>query len=110
MDVKKIQKEWVDALRSGEYKQGYRMLKQGEYYCCLGVLGCVLQKNGVENIELDNRWYLEEKIVNPYLEGLYSQHYFAEFNDLDHLRFAQIADLIEKRLIRSLDETSCNPT
>ena len=27
----------VDALRSGEYKQGSGQLRQEEYYCCLGV-------------------------------------------------------------------------
>lgn len=31
-------KKWVDALRSGEFKQGIGMLKTpGGYYCCLGV-------------------------------------------------------------------------
>jgi hypothetical protein len=38
-----IKKQWVDALRSGEYKQGQYWLKQrdnsdGYHYCCLGVL------------------------------------------------------------------------
>lgn len=31
-------KLWIDALRSGEYKQGRRKLKNGDTYCCLGVL------------------------------------------------------------------------
>lgn len=38
---KEIKKVWVEALRSGEYKQGFRMLNNlGEDggYCCLGVL------------------------------------------------------------------------
>lgn len=36
---KDIKKQWVDALRSGKYKQGKTRLKtcHGEY-CCLGVL------------------------------------------------------------------------
>ena len=33
-----IAERWVQALRSGKYKQGRRVLKQGENFCCLGVL------------------------------------------------------------------------
>lgn len=40
-----IKKLWVDALRSGEYKQGYNALKpSNETYCCLGVLCDVHRK------------------------------------------------------------------
>lgn len=28
---------WVEALRSGEYKQGKYLLKKGDKFCCLGV-------------------------------------------------------------------------
>ena len=30
--------KWVEALRSGEYEQGINALKNGNKYCCLGVL------------------------------------------------------------------------
>ena len=33
-----IAKRWVEALRSGKYKQGKEYLKRGNKYCCLGVL------------------------------------------------------------------------
>lgn len=33
-----VKKEWVEALRSGEYKQTQYYLKDTEGYCCLGVL------------------------------------------------------------------------
>ena len=33
---------WTATLRSGKYKQGSSNLRQGEYYCCLGVL-CEIQ-------------------------------------------------------------------
>jgi hypothetical protein len=33
-----IKKQWVEALRSGEYKQGREYLRQGDKFCCLGVL------------------------------------------------------------------------
>lgn len=30
--------QWTAALRSGKYKQGKNFLRQGDYFCCLGVL------------------------------------------------------------------------
>lgn len=33
-----VKKLWVDALRSGEYKQGMYALRKGNDFCCLGVL------------------------------------------------------------------------
>lgn len=35
---KKIKKEWLKALRSGEYKQGKYSLHKNGRFCCLGVL------------------------------------------------------------------------
>src|SRR3990167_1245866 len=37
----KIKAQWVAALRSGRYTQGYGKLRSGGKYCCLGVL-CAL--------------------------------------------------------------------
>jgi hypothetical protein len=33
-----VKRRWVEALRSGEYKQGFRKLREGDRFCCLGVL------------------------------------------------------------------------
>jgi len=33
-----IKARWVEALRSGEYEQGEGQLKEGNKFCCLGVL------------------------------------------------------------------------
>jgi len=33
-----IKAQWVAALRSGEYKQGRHRLRDGDRFCCLGVL------------------------------------------------------------------------
>ena len=45
---KDIKKKWVDALRSGEYKQGQGRLKnEKNEYCCLGVLCDLAVKEGV---------------------------------------------------------------
>jgi hypothetical protein len=40
---KRIKKEWVKALRSGEFAQARGALKDGGSYCCLGVL-CELHR------------------------------------------------------------------
>lgn len=43
----KIKRQWVDALRSGEYEQGARgTLKSESGYCCLGVLCDLAVKSG----------------------------------------------------------------
>lgn len=43
--------KWIEALRSGAYKQGQKQLKKGASYCCLGVLcevaGLPITSNGV---------------------------------------------------------------
>lgn len=36
-----LKAKWTAALRSGEFKQGKGQLKNGDAYCCLGVL-CVV--------------------------------------------------------------------
>lgn len=33
-----IKQKWIDALTSGEYEQGAGVLREGNKYCCLGVL------------------------------------------------------------------------
>jgi len=42
-----IAERWVQALRSGKYKQGRGVLKQDESFCCLGVL-CDITKDELE--------------------------------------------------------------
>lgn len=42
-----IKQQWVAALRSGEYKQGDAYLRQGDSFCCLGVLCDVAVKAGL---------------------------------------------------------------
>lgn len=49
---KAVKKKWLEALRSGEYKQGKRTLRRieldgGYSYCCLGVLAELAVKEGV---------------------------------------------------------------
>ncbi len=55
---KEIKKEWVAALRSGDYKQGRGSLRHNDAYCCLGVL-CELHAKNTEGEfakGLDGEW------------------------------------------------------
>lgn len=47
---KKLARKWVDALRSGKYKQGKAALFSDGKYCCLGVLAKVV----APELELDS--------------------------------------------------------
>lgn len=82
--------KWLDALRSGEYKQcGFSMHNAG-MYCCLGVaaelIGCIDDAN---KYEIVNELYGLEWGESIDLMGM---------NDKDQKTFPQIADEIEKML------------
>ena len=49
---KDIAKIWVDALKSGEYKQGTEYLCAGDRYCCLGVLCDLYAQNAADNLRI----------------------------------------------------------
>ena len=116
---------WIDALRSGDYKQGRAVLRsQNDEFCCLGVL-CDL--SGGEWSGTDQNAYSFKPASPDGLEQTSSVHYLppqvrydaelpnsfggcgdiillngnsvalASLND-SGLSFSQIADLIENRL------------
>lgn len=41
------QQAWVDALRSGQYKQTTMTLQDGDAFCCLGVACKVAEQHGI---------------------------------------------------------------
>jgi len=111
-----LKKKWVDALRSGEYKQGKSYLRSSDSYCCLGVLADVIIKETdqyywrrdstisklVEVYSLINK--MDEAVVGSgkfysafYDEYLYSleQDNLIKLNDGENLSFNEIADYIE---------------
>ena len=66
--------KWIDALRSGEYKQGYKYLRQTEEdgsisYCCLGVL-CDIA--GVDWKETDPYTISNGNAYRPHYDGYLS--------------------------------------
>ena len=118
----KIKKQWIDALRSGEYKQGKNVLKKYDQYCCLGVLTDLFCKATTDSQEkADNlmsnysywtklghsiaQWagLSEEDPLVPY-EGV--KYRISLLNDGTRVSsipvrehtFEEIADIIEKHL------------
>jgi hypothetical protein len=109
---KNIMKEWVSALRSGEYKQGVNALRVNDKFCCLGVL-CNLHAQSHPKIakkQLDPEYYLgEDKILPESVKDwagmkstdgcFYSDDgptdTLVELND-DGATFDEIANIIEK--------------
>jgi hypothetical protein len=44
-----VKSKWLEALRSGKYKQGQRRLRTADKFCCLGVLCDVLDSSKWRN-------------------------------------------------------------
>lgn len=63
MGVKENRQLWLNALRSGEYKQGKFWLCKDDKYCCLGVLCEVYQKHGPGDLNRSENWTGNGKIV-----------------------------------------------
>lgn len=107
---------WLAALRSGEYAQGRNQLKNGDNYCCLGVL-CDLYRK----VSKDAKWkdgYFDDgetrysqlpphsvmewagldllnPLVRPRKDG--SPKTLSSLNDAG-MSFRKIANLIERQL------------
>jgi hypothetical protein len=90
---------WLEALRSGKYKQGVGQLRRtklnGSFeYCCLGVANDVLNlgvRGGCATLWSEDdkhRLLLERKM----------QVTLWRMNDLEHMSFAAIADYIEANI------------
>lgn len=112
-----IKREWVEALRSGDYAQTKDRLKRlgmggGEQpgYCCLGVLAEVLIKRGIGcwrgdlhygECDGEEERLSSEDIPSPIAATIElemrDQQQLAEMNDSGD-SFEEIADYIEKSL------------
>jgi hypothetical protein len=101
-----IQKEWVAALRSGQYKQGKGLLRdKNDNFCCLGVLCEILaQKGKIPSAELklsfesdiyayDGRWKFLPNSVEV-LTRVGETNELMRMNDSGE-SFDKIADYIE---------------
>lgn len=114
---KKFIRKWIDALRSGDYKQGRGALcSDKNKYCCLGVACELLPKKfkgiWIEDKE-DNSWNLTingdedahfggdlpNEILNYIGINCYIQNDLINLNDLNKLSFKQIAKYIETQIL-----------
>ena len=116
----KIIREWVAALRSGDYDQGKGALCKpnvfkGAKYCCLGVLCEIVYGEDAWDLPSHRYVYVVKDSSTTYLPlaldkyvlneepDLYSSHgpfeqVLANLNDTGHT-FEEIADRIEKELL-----------
>lgn len=96
----KIKKRWIEALRSGKYKQGIRALKPTrDTYCCLGVLCKVMgARNWTEEYTLPSHIYEKAGLndEDPRIKWK-GKTTLATLND-EGMSFKQIANIIEKQL------------
>ena len=114
LTAKEWRRKWVEALRSGEYRQTTGVLRDRDGFCCLGVL-CDIAEKGTWIIENGSRFFYEGRDLNYFcsaaalpepvlrLAGLRTKagrisesegHSLSEMNDAG-CSFARIADLIE---------------
>lgn len=84
MNEKKIRK-WLEALRSGKYKQTRGKFKGKRGFCCLGVGG----ELGFGNIE---------RAVCVTMGIAELQYDLTDLNDKSHYSFGRIADWVERKL------------
>lgn len=103
----KDKKAWLEALRSGEYKQGRGKLCRHSKYCCLGVAYDVLIDGdwisngtfwGIPNGPANKLAYLPKALAKSIGLSQKTQHSLSLLNDNRGSSFEMIADWIEKNL------------
>ena len=100
-----IKQNWIDALRSGDFKQGrYALFNSStNTYCCLGVL-CEITLQPLQHFDSRVKLYNNEQtsLSSNFLltigmgDGV--QKTLMSLNDLDNKSFNEIADWIEENL------------
>jgi hypothetical protein len=106
---RELVKDWITALRSGEYEQGKdRLRPTPDTYCCLGVAADVAIKtgklpfawNGAALHVNNEEWGVELSLPTEYDDvfgfGLHSQGTLSSMNDDEEKTFPEIADYIER--------------
>ena len=107
----RVMKQWVKALRSGEYKQGQYTLCNNNTFCCLGVLADLAAKENIcktEKVSYCSVTYdtLSGTLPPSVLEwsGIKNEYGVRKgrktslvgLNDKSGYSFKRIADIIEK--------------
>jgi len=104
-----VKQKWVNALRSGKYKQAQYNLKSGYGYCCLGVLTDLYIKENDLKWTYDDAYdtydfnEFEGSLCNTVIkwsdfpDGATEDDLIA-MNDSKQKTFSEIADYIEENL------------
>ena len=87
-----LKEKWVEALRSGEYKQGLGVLQVGGRFCCLGVLEMVADGNVECSAMPSPEWLRNHGVLALDLQ-------LVSMNDTLGSSFREIADYIEKEVV-----------
>jgi len=104
---KEVKQKWVDALRSGKYKQGQGYLRTPDGYCCLGVLCEVLNAEYTySDIHLPREVAVQVGLasISPKVTWDGSNVSLEDLNDgsedkkIEPQDFNKIADIIEEQL------------
>jgi hypothetical protein len=104
----KVKKAWIEALKSGRYKQGQQRLRStSEHFCCLGVLADLIDPNAWEYSCIGYYIVSHDTALDASLSGEIrepiglrseDQEYLIGLNDNDGKNFDEIADWIEEHL------------
>ena len=99
---KKDAMKWVEALRSGEHKQGTGALKQCGFYCCLGVLNEIMpdKYEGEDEYSLKSTEFFNSELgdiesLDISLACLNDGIILHEGDEYIKLNFDEIADIIQ---------------
>lgn len=112
---KEVKEQWIEALKSGRYSQGRKVLRAGNDFCCLGVLCDLYFQEKEEDWKVDEdgnylafkrRDILSQEVQkwaglesgNPCVNyGWRTDTGIANLND-SNVPFRRLADLIEEQL------------
>jgi hypothetical protein len=115
---RELVKQWIDALRSGKYKQVKSTLRdmKDDSYCCLGV-ACLLHPSGQKYLDIRTCDYLPSEMAIDFgIQGAMVpgdendkrvQYLLAKQND-EGVPFLEIADWIEKEILNRKNEGGNN--
>ena len=102
-----IKKKWVEALRSGEYKQEVGYLRKDNKFCCLGVLCDIYEKETGKDAFNQNHQEVLPYNVSEWagLGIVYSpcikqknNHTLSYLNDIGNCDFQEISNWIDEEL------------
>jgi hypothetical protein len=90
-----LKSKWVEALRSGDFKQGTGQFESDGKFCCLGVL-CIVAGEPTTSDGIGN-WRFADNTLGDNGDGSSWSGKLASMNDQGH-SFQHIAHFIEREL------------